>query len=96
MLRTITSFGGAALLLLGAFSPRVSSAELASLSVSVVVQEICLIRADVASPIAEPGVSCLHGEPYSVTLVPLDPTQTPYSMRVVARGAPHAVWMVSF
>lgn len=58
-------------MLLGAFSPRALSSDRASISVGAVVQDICVIRAAAgASPIA----SCLHGEPYVVTLVPLDPT----------------------
>jgi hypothetical protein len=97
MLRKTTFSSVAALVFLEASSAGVSSAEQAPMSVSLVVQQSCVIHsgADPSSS-AEPSVACLHGEPYGLAVVPLEPAQTLSTMQFTAPGTQHAVWMVSF
>jgi hypothetical protein len=85
-------------ILLGAFASDVSPTELATLSVSLVVQESCVIQsAAEPSAVAKPNVSCLHGQPYDIALVAVDPTQTPSTVQYARRGtAQSTVWMVGF
>ena len=87
-----------AAILLGAFASDVSPTELATLSVSLVVQESCVIQsAAEPSAVAKPNVSCLHGQPYDIALVALDPTQAPSTVQYANRGAAQStVWMVGF
>jgi hypothetical protein len=97
MLRKTTSISVAALVLLEASSSGVSSAEQAPISVSLVIQQSCVIHSGAdPSPSAEPSVACLHGEPYRVAVVPLEPTQALSTTQFRAPGTQHAVWMVSF
>jgi len=67
------------------------------LSVSLVIQESCLIHS-VADPssIPPPRVACLHGEPYGVAVVPHDPPQNLSKALFTAPGTRQPVWMVSF
>jgi hypothetical protein len=99
MLRKPTSSSVAAFLLLEASSSSagVLSVERASMSVSLVIQESCVIHS-VADPssIAAPSVACLHGEPYGVSVVPFEPTQALSTMQLTAPGVRQPVWMVSF
>jgi hypothetical protein len=97
MLRKTTFSSVAALVFLEASSAGVSSAEQAPISVSLVIQQSCVIQS-VADPssITAPRVACLHGEPYRVAVVPLEPAQTLSTMQFTAPGTQHAVWMVSF
>ena len=49
------------------------------------------------SAVAKPNVSCLHGQPYDIALVALDPTQAPSTVQYANRGAAQStVWMVGF
>jgi len=97
MLRKTTSFSVAALVLLEASSAGVLSAEQAPISVSLVIQQSCVIHsgADPSSS-AEPSVACLHGEPYRVAVVPLEPTQALSTTQFTAPGTRQSIWMVSF
>jgi hypothetical protein len=72
MLRKTTFSSIAACLLLEATSAGVLSAERAPISVSLVIQQSCVIHS-AADPsfAAAPSVACLHGEPYGVAVVPL-------------------------
>jgi len=97
MLQKSTFSSVAVLLLLEASSAGVSSAELAPISVNLVIQESCVIRSAAdPSAIAAPSVACLHGEPYGVAVVPLEPTQALSTMQIANRTAQPAVSMVSF
>ncbi|MGV7241146.1 hypothetical protein, partial [Caballeronia sp. M23-90] len=50
-------------LLPGAFASNVSPTELTTISVSLIVQESCMIQSAVEpSPVVRPSVSCLHGQ----------------------------------
>jgi hypothetical protein len=77
--------------------------ELASMPVSLIVQETCSIQsADLSAPIVKPAVSCLHDAPFDISQVPLDPiarTQTPEAPPVqlaASHEAQQTVWMVNF
>lgn len=97
MLRKTTFARVAALALLQASSAGVSSAEQAQIAVSLVILQSCVIHsgADPASS-AEPSVVCLHGEPYRVAIIPLEPIPALSTMQFTALGTPQHVWMVSF
>lgn len=84
-------------MLLEAASTGALSAEQARISVSLVIQQSCVIHsgADPSSS-AGPSVACLHGEPYRVTVVPLEPAQPLSTMQFTAPGTRQPVWMVSF
>ncbi|WP_156529147.1 hypothetical protein [Caballeronia udeis] len=83
---------------LGVFASDVSPTELATLSVSLVVQESCVIQsATEPAVVAKPSVSCLHGQPYDIALVALDPAQPVSTVQYASRGAGQStVWMVGF
>jgi hypothetical protein len=80
--------------LLGALPSSVSSASLAPIAVSLVVQETCEIRSG-AGQLA-PSVSCLHGGPFGVALAPLDPTQPLSTLSFASHTAEPAVWAIAF
>ncbi|WGS50934.1 hypothetical protein LFL96_05360 [Paraburkholderia sp. D15] len=74
--RTLAVLSAAVLLALPATSTlRAAPAELAAIAVSLTVQETCLVQsADAAiSQANQPVVSCLHGAPFEITQVGLDP-----------------------
>ncbi|AMH43366.1 hypothetical protein AXG89_37225 [Burkholderia sp. PAMC 26561] len=87
-------------LLPGAFASNVSPTELTTISVSLIVQESCMIQSAVEpSPVVRPSVSCLHGQPYDIALVTVDPAQQPaalYSSASAGGPAAPTVWMVGF
>jgi hypothetical protein len=87
-----------AAILLGACASDVSPTELTTLSVSLVVQESCVIQsAAEPSVIAKPSVSCLHGQPYDIALVALEPAQAPSTVQYANRAAAQStVWMGGF
>ena len=67
------------------------------MSVSLVIQESCVIQSGAdPSSFAAPRVACLHGEPYRVAVVPLEPAQTLSTMQFTAADTRQPVWMVSF
>jgi hypothetical protein len=87
-----------ATIVLGACASDVSPTELATLSVSLVVQESCVIQS-AAEPavVAKPSVTCLHGQPYDIALVALDPAQPVSTVQYASRDAKQStVWMVGF
>jgi len=87
-----------AAIVLGACASDVSPTELATLSVSLVVQESCVIQsaADLAVTV-KPSVSCLHGQPYDIALAALDPALPASPMHYAVRsGKQSAVWTVGF
>ena len=87
-----------AAIMLGLCAPDVSPTELATLSVSLVVQESCVIQS-AAEPVvaAKPSVSCLHGQPYDIALAALDPAQPVSAVQYADRGGKQStVWMVAF
>lgn len=93
----------AATLLLSASIKPATSFELASMPVSLVVQETCSIQtADLIAPIAKPAVTCLHNAPFDISQVPLDPVTrketvtTPPVQLAAAHDAQQTVWMVNF
>jgi hypothetical protein len=98
MLRKPTSSSVAAFLLLEASSSSagVLSVEHASMSVSLVIQESCVIQSGADPSSIAPRVACLHGEPYRVAVVPLEPAQTLSTMQFTAADTRQPVWMVSF
>ena len=87
-------------LFMGAFASNVSPTELTTISVSLVVQESCLIQSAVEpAPVLRPNVSCLHGQPYDIALVTVDPAQRPaalYSSAGAGNPSAPTVWMVGF
>jgi hypothetical protein len=96
MLRKTTSFSTAMLLLPAAFSSHVSPTERTSMSVRLVIQESCVIHASEPSPIPQPSVHCLHNEPYSTVLAPIDPTQAISPSQGAGHEGKHMIWMVTF
>ncbi|MFT4434358.1 hypothetical protein ACMX25_13315 [Caballeronia sp. 15715] len=87
-----------AAIVLGVFASDVSPTELATLSVSLVVQESCMIQSapDLAD-VSKPSVSCLHGQPYDIALTTLDPSLPASALHYTVRnGKQSAVWMVGF
>ncbi|WP_158938012.1 hypothetical protein [Burkholderia sp. S171] len=97
MLRKNTTLTLAAIML-GVLASNVSSTELATLSVSLVVQESCVIQS-AAEPavVAKPSVSCLHGQPYDIALAALDPAQPVSTVQYAERsGKQSTVWTVGF
>ncbi|MDE1182789.1 hypothetical protein [Paraburkholderia sp.] len=108
MLRRTHSIALAACVLLVLPLRRTSSAELASMPVSLVVQESCLIQSDDAllAP-ARPLVSCLHGQPFNIEQSAVEPAAAlaaqvqPVNAGALIAAAPNAaapskVWMVMF
>jgi hypothetical protein len=94
MLHKITLSVASALVLLGALPSPVSSASLAPIAVSLVVQETCEIRSGTGR--LAPSVSCLHGGPFGVALAPLDPTQPLSTPSSSINSAEPTVWAVAF
>jgi len=96
--KTLTLAMGA--LLMGAFALNAVPAELTTISVSLVVQESCVIQSAMEpAPILRPSVSCLHGQPYDIALVTVDPAQKPvalYSSAGTSNPSTPSVWMVGF
>jgi hypothetical protein len=80
--------------------------ELASIAVSLTVQETCLVQSADAliSAANQPVVSCLHGAPYRIAQAGLDPATpagaVPDASRPVrfaaAGNARQTVWSVNF
>ncbi|MCP3707179.1 hypothetical protein M3I54_09330 [Paraburkholderia sp. CNPSo 3274] len=96
MLRNIKTFA-IAVCLLGASTSHGSPTPLAPIQVSLVIQESCVIQSAAdAVPTTMPGVSCLHGTPYSVALAPREPTQLLSTLQLADRTTQRAVWMVAF
>lgn len=90
-----------AAIMLAVCASDVSPTELTTLSVSLVVQESCLIQSGTeAVVVAKPSVSCLHGHPYDITFVTLDPVkpvQPVSTVQYVDRSSKQSkVWMVDF
>jgi hypothetical protein len=77
---------------------RASSAELASIAVSLVIPQTCVITSalGLAQAAARPTVICIHNEPYGVAQMPLDPTDTPATLQLAAPGTRASVWTVGF
>lgn len=96
MLRNIQVLGVAALLL-GASTSHGSPAGQAPIEVSLTIQETCVIQSAVNSATTgTPGVSCLHGTPYSVALEPGKSTEPTSSLQLADRTAQRAIWTVVF
>jgi len=99
MLRKPAFSSAAVLLLLEASSSSagVLSVERASMSVSLVIRQSCVIQSGAdPSSIAAPRVACLHGEPYRIAVVRPEPAQTLSTTQFTAPGTRQPVWMVSF
>ena len=84
--------------MLAVCASNVSPTELTTLSVSLLVQESCVIESGAeAAVVAKPSVSCPHGQPYDVTFVTLDPVQPASTEQHATRsGKQSKVWMVDF
>jgi hypothetical protein len=85
-------------IMLGVFASDVSPTELTTLSVSLLVQESCEIESGAkAAVVAKPSVSCLHGQPYDITFVTLDPVQPISTEQHATRVSKQSkAWMVDF
>ncbi|MFM0738884.1 hypothetical protein PQQ51_16715 [Paraburkholderia xenovorans] len=79
--------------------------ELASISVSLTVQETCIIQStEAAITVAnQPAVSCLHGAPFQISQAGLDPVaradetpSAPLELTFVPTGKQTTVWTVNF
>jgi hypothetical protein len=81
-------------------------AELASIAVSLTVQETCLVQsADVVISTAnQPVVSCIHGAPFQITQAGFDPVTSVDTTRnatqpvefIATHDAQQTVWTVNF
>jgi hypothetical protein len=87
-----------AAIILAVCASDVSPTELTTLSVSLLVQESCVIQSGTeAAVVAKPSVSCLHGQPYDIAFVTIDPAQPVSTVQYVDRGSKQSkVWMVDF
>lgn len=70
----------------------------APISVSLVIQDSCLIlSANGGSPGGGPRVSCKLGAPYALKLAPRDPTQRrPVARTLAGRDQDGTVWTIAF
>ena len=66
----------------------------ASMVVSLVVQQSCLISA--ADDSIAPAVSCLHGEPYLVSHADAAPMRMTSAAHFGAQRTANALWTVTF
>lgn len=93
-------------ILLAAPAAQASPTGLASIPVSLTVQETCVIQSvDAAITVAsQPAVACLHGAPFQVSQVAFDPTapgETGWNQVqpvefITAHDAQQTVWTVNF
>src|ERR1700754_899898 len=63
-------------------------AELASIAVSLVIPQTCVIASEpgLAQITSRPVVTCLHNEPYGSAQTPPDPTDPPSTLQLAAPG----------
>jgi hypothetical protein len=78
-------------------------AELASIAVSLVIPQTCVIASEprvsepgLAQGVSRPVVTCMHNEPYGIAQMPLDPTDPASTLQLAAPGTRAAVWTVGF
>jgi hypothetical protein len=96
------TFTALAAILLATLAQPAIPFELASMPVSLIVQETCSIEsADLIAPIVKPAVTCLHNAPFDITQAPLDPAAaTEIKAAPVQLTASHdtqqTVWTVKF
>ncbi|HZZ03746.1 hypothetical protein [Paraburkholderia sp.] len=93
-------------ILLAAPAAQASPTGLASIPVSLTVQETCVIQSvDAAITVAnQPAVACLHGAPFQVSQAAFDPTASGETGRnqaqpvefITAHDAQQTVWIVNF
>ncbi|MFL9868359.1 hypothetical protein PQR67_29620 [Paraburkholderia fungorum] len=93
-------------ILLAAPASNAWPAGLASIPVSLTVQETCVIRSvDAAITVAnQPAVACLHGAPFQISQVALDPgapggtgpDQAQPAEFVATHDVQRTVWMINF
>jgi hypothetical protein len=86
---------GAALCAAAALPSGARSAEYASMAVSLVVPQSCLIQSGSAAAV-KPVVTCLHGEPYGVLQTPADPTEAPSALQLATPSGRAPIWTVGF
>jgi hypothetical protein len=81
-----------------ALSAPAQCAELASIAVSLVIPQTCVIASEpgLAQSASRPMVTCMHNEPYGIAQTPLDPTEAPSTLQLAAPGTRAAVWTVGF
>jgi hypothetical protein len=81
-----------------ALSAPAQSAELASIAVSLVIPQTCVIASQpgLAQGVTRPIVTCMHNEPYGIAQTPLDPTEAASTLQLAAPGTRAAVWTVGF
>lgn len=99
IVRPVLTAGAAVLLLSGVLlnAPSVSSAELASIPISLIVQESCEIRSSATTQtLILPSVSCLHGAASAVMRGSVDPAQPLSTFESIAQVAHGAVLTVAF
>lgn len=84
---------------------RAAPTELASIAVSLVVQETCSVQsADLVSATDQPAVSCLHSAPFQVDQLGFDPVGPEEPVKNTAQpvdfaathGVQQTVWTVNF
>lgn len=85
---------------------RAAPAELASIPVSLTVQETCLVQSADAliSTANQPVVSCMHGAPFQITQAGFDPAQSVDAGQnpsqpvefVATHDTQQTVWTVNF
>ncbi|CAE6728617.1 hypothetical protein [Paraburkholderia aspalathi] len=95
-----------AAILLAVPASKACPTELASIPVSLTVQETCVIQSvDAAITVAnQPAVSCLHGAPFQISQVAFDPAAPDEATRnqaqpvqfVAAHGARQTIWTINF
>jgi len=72
------------------------STEYASMAVSLVVPQSCMIQSGNGVVLPKPVVTCLHGEPYGIVQTPADPTEAPSTMQLATPNGRAPVWTVGF
>jgi hypothetical protein len=72
------------------------STEYASMAVSLVVPQSCMIQSGNGAALPKPVVTCLHGEPYGILQTPADPTEAPSTLQLATPNGRTPVWTVGF
>jgi hypothetical protein len=94
----VVALAVAGALLCGAPPARAQSTELASIAVSLVIPQVCVIESGpgLAERVSRPTVICLHNDPYGIAQTALDPTTPPSTLQLASPGTRDAVWTVGF
>ncbi|GAB2916972.1 hypothetical protein GCM10027093_64420 [Paraburkholderia jirisanensis] len=96
MHRAARAARGAVLLAVSVAPLAAHSTDYASMAVSLVVPQSCMIQSDNGVALLKPVVTCLHGEPYGIAQTPADPTEAPSTMQLATPNGRGAVWTVGF